>query len=82
MIEEVIVIDGNYSGLEEIFPTDHELRTDSDLVILVGPNGSGKTAFLRMLATSLDNERNGDKLSQYTGSRDVDSMIKLLNSIP
>jgi len=53
MIRKIRVLDANYSGLEERFPAGLELDTDSNIVIMVGPNGSGKTALMRMLATSL-----------------------------
>lgn len=57
MINKLKVIDANYSGLNQYFPNGHELELDSNIVLLVGPNGSGKTAFLRMLATSINHER-------------------------
>jgi len=54
MIRKIRIIDSNYSGLEKKFP--EELELDLDLItLLVGPNGSGKTALMRMLATSIWN---------------------------
>ncbi len=53
MITSIKILDGGYSGLEQKFPTDLEFDTNSGIVLIVGPNGSGKTAFMRMLATSI-----------------------------
>ena len=49
MIQKVHLLDANYSGLETKFPPGLEIATDSPVVILVGPNNIGKTAFLRMM---------------------------------
>src|SRR3989338_8674571 len=57
MIQKITAINTAYSGLEAILPQGHELDTDSGLVLIVGPNGSGKTALLRLISTSLDFER-------------------------
>src|SRR3989339_2087886 len=52
MIDEIEILDANYSGLEEKLPDGLKLDTNSDVVLLLGSNNVGKTAFLRMLATS------------------------------
>lgn len=54
MIDKVKILNSHYSGLEEKFPEGLELDTNSGINIILGPNGIGKTAFLRMLATSID----------------------------
>jgi len=57
MIDSVTVLDDDYSKLRNQLPRGLELTTNSDVVLLLGPNGVGKTAFLRMLATSLEFHR-------------------------
>ena len=57
MIRKITAINTGYSGLEAVLPQGHELNTNSGLVLVVGPNFSGKTALLRFLDTSLQFDR-------------------------
>jgi len=56
MISRVKVLATSEPTLDDILPSGHEIPTDSGLVYLVGQNGSGKTAFLRLLQTSMLNK--------------------------
>lgn len=56
MISRVKVLATGEPSLDDLLPSGHEIPTDSGLVYLVGQNGSGKTAFLRLLQTSILNK--------------------------
>ena len=45
MIKKVKVLATEESTLDALLPKGHEIETDSPHVLVVGPNGSGKTAF-------------------------------------
>jgi len=51
--------------LENKFPENLELETNSGIVLVVGPNNSGKTALLRMITTSLDFRRYLKKMEYH-----------------
>jgi hypothetical protein len=55
MIDNLKVVQRLQDGLEDKLPLDHTIDTSSPIVALYGRNYSGKTAFLRMLATSIHN---------------------------
>ncbi|MDP3698630.1 MAG: AAA family ATPase [Nanoarchaeota archaeon] len=74
MIKKITVLDAHYSGLEQYFPQGLELNTEANVILLVGPNGSGKTAFMKMLATSIDFER-------YPETKNLQKYLKLDSSV-
>ena len=54
MLEQATVVNTDQLGaLKPCFPQGHEITTDSSVVMVVGPNGSGKTGLLRMMYSSL-----------------------------
>lgn len=57
MIEKIRFLDTEYSGLDKMFPIGGKLDVNSNIVLLVGPNGSGKTGLVRMLASSIRYDR-------------------------
>lgn len=57
MIRRITVLETCQPTLDYLLPSGQEVRTDSGLVYLVGQNRSGKTAFLRLLQSSLLNKR-------------------------
>lgn len=57
MIRKLKFLDTRFSGLDAYFPIGSELNVDSNVVLIIGPNGSGKTCLVRMLATSLEYNR-------------------------
>lgn len=60
MITSFRVVNADYGKdrcLKRNFPSGLMLETHPEANLVVGPNGLGKTAFLRMLATSLEFER-------------------------
>jgi energy-coupling factor transporter ATP-binding protein EcfA2 len=56
MIQYLTILDAVEDDLQEKMPAGTRLETDSSIVLLVGPNGSGKTATTRLLYNSLQNE--------------------------
>lgn len=57
MISRVKVLATGEPTLDTLLQKGHEVEIDSPHVLVVGPNGSGKTAFLRLLYTSLMNKQ-------------------------
>lgn len=57
MISTLTIFNAAYSGLDAYFPAGSEFQVDSPVVLIVGPNGSGKTGLMRMIASSLEYHR-------------------------
>ncbi|MEK6889913.1 MAG: hypothetical protein AABX35_01870 [Nanoarchaeota archaeon] len=66
MIRNVKILGTGEPALENLFPKNTLVDTNSPHVFVVGPNGSGKTAFLRLLYTSL---LNGEYAKRHNETR-------------
>ena len=77
-IHKVRVINARFSGMERFFPAGRTLDTDHSVIMMVGPNGSGKTGFLRLVATSLENRRHFDEkgISRAWDDSDLQQLVK------
>ena len=54
MIQSLQIVDANYAHLSKKFPVGLKLALDNNINLIVGPNNVGKTALIRMIATSLE----------------------------
>ena len=61
MISKIKAIQTAYSGIDVYFPKNSELAFNSNITLLVGQNGCGKTALYRMLATSIKHKNYFEK---------------------
>ncbi len=61
MIKKVKVLATEESTLDALLPKGHEIETDSPHVLVVGPNGSGKTAFHGILKRGLITPNSGPR---------------------
>jgi len=82
MISQLEIVNARYSGLEQRFPQSLRLDLNPEINLLVGPNYSGKTALLRMLATSIGFEqyylKNGiSRYHNYFAVNDLEDTSKI-----